>query len=150
MWTSTKHLHVLVITTITHLRTLISVLLYLFYSLPHFSYLKHGFLNSEMTELQGSSWSSFPYTRTTEILSYIFWAPKAPLDWRSAATPAGSTWKTGISLPRQVVTHSSTEEYELGSWFEMPASVPYSLHPVCKVTVQSSTTWLSRSTSCAY
>lgn len=51
MWTSTKHLHVLVTTTITHLRTLISVLLYLFYSLPHFSYSKHGFLSSEMTEL---------------------------------------------------------------------------------------------------
>lgn len=27
---------------------------------------------------------------------------------------------------------SSTKAYKLGSWFEMLALVPYSLHPVCK------------------
>lgn len=97
-----------------------------------------------------SSWSSFPYVRATEILSDVFWAPTVSLEWWSAAAPAGSTWKTDISLPRQVITHSSTKAYKLGSWFEMPASVPYSLQSDCKVTVQSSTAWLSRSTLCAY
>lgn len=61
------------------------------------------------SEHHGSSWTSFSYVRAAEILSDLLWAPTSSPEGWSAATPAGSTLRTDISLPRLVVAHRSTE-----------------------------------------
>lgn len=136
-----------------HLRTLIYILLYLSVLPFHTSALWSTAFWARKPLLASSQLHTQPsICQNRGTLRPILSSYNSSWRW-SVATAAGSALRTSISLPRHMAMHSSTEMwqlYKLGSWIEALPSVSWNICLVSKVAVQNITTWLCKSTPCAY